>query len=703
MGSTVSSHNLLSENTRRLAERGLGGDFGRQLVYADPTLAIPESYQCGDRMRYALTVMRIAETAPLRIEPDSLILGASTYLEAPYHKTPISGESSTSHLPLGFPRILKMGYAGLRREVKHRLAKSDLNETGKDLLQSMLICLEAAGMWHSRYVDGLEQLISVSSGQQKAHYERVLRNVRDVPENPPKNFYQAVQSLWFMYGFHRLVGNWPGIGRIDMMLGPYLERDLSEGSLTLDKAREILAHFWISGTDWIGSRKHDSIDASGDAQHYQNIVLSGVDSKGFDVTNNVTYLVLDIVQELHISDFPIAVRVNANSPERLLRRIAEVQRRGGGIVSLYNDAVVIPGLVRLGIPLEEARDFANDGCWEVLIPGKTNFSYVPFDLLELLQNVLAIDGQLPVPEFEGFEKLYRAFVQAMAKKVKEIHETFDHAFDEGRAATLVSLFMEDCIKNARGYFDRGTRYIFRAPHAGGMADVCNCLLALKKVVYEESVVSLEQFVGILRDDWNGNEVLRERVRNHYTFYGNNEAESDAMMERVFNDYTDCVWETRFRNGIFRPAGISTFGREVPWMKHRLAGFHGFRKGDILATNFSPTPGTDRKGPTAVLKSYCHMDFERLPNGATLELKIHPSCVKGEEGINALMGLYRIFVELGGFYFNIDVIDSEVLKDAQEFPDRYPNLAVRVAGWCARFTTLHKKWQDMVIQRTQHYL
>ena len=286
-------------------------------------------------MRYALTIKRIAENAPLRIEPDEYIVGSSAYLEAPYHKTPISGHLSTSNLTLGFPRILRIGYSGLRRQIRYRLERSGLDEEGKDLLDSMLVCLAAAGIWHTRHVEQLEQLISESTGNQKNHYARVLNNLCEVPENPPETFYQAVQSLWFMYGFHRLVGNWPGIGRIDLMLKPYLEKDLLESRLDLEEAREILSHFWIKGTDWIGSREYGKIDASGDAQHYQNIVLSGVDGQGRDITNPVTYLVLDIVEELHIIDFPVAVRVNANSPQQLFGRIAEVQRRGGGIVSLY--------------------------------------------------------------------------------------------------------------------------------------------------------------------------------------------------------------------------------------------------------------------------------------------------------------------------------------------------------------------------------
>lgn len=695
----------LDEKTHALARRGLTGEFGREMVYAEVRLEdhVPTD-GLSDEMRYAMAVRLIAETAPLRVLPHELIIGSATYREAPYHKVPIYGGSSTSHLTLGFERVLTSGYSGLRAQIEERLSRKDLDDRGIDLLNSMLVCLDAAKIWHGRHVDLVRARARESSDEQQRHYERLLENIARVPENPPETFYEAVQALWFMYAFQRLCGNWPGIGRIDQMLGGYLRRDLEQKRMTLDEAREILAHFWIKGTEWIDARTYDDIGASGDAQHYQNIVLSGVDAEGHEVTNEVTYLVLDIVEELHISDFPVAVRLNGESPDRLLRRIAEVQRLGGGIVSIYSEEVVIKGLVKLGIPLEEARCFANDGCWEVLIPGKTAFGYRPFDLVEILQQSLGMhDATAPAPEYADFDHLYQCFLDRLSETLNRIHQDIDQAYSDGGPTTLISLFIEDCIEKGRGYYDRGARYNFLAPHAGGMADVAGSLLVIKEMVFEENRLSLRRLIDALRADWAGYESLQTQIRRRFEFYGNDSDKADDMMGRIFKDYTDLVWEVPQRNGVFRPAGISTFGREIPWREHRKATAHGFRADDILATNFSPTPGTDRHGPTAVIQSYCKMDFERLPNGGTLELKIHPSCFQGENGLASLVALLRSFVTLGGFYLNIDVVDSAVLLDAQQHPDKYPNLAVRVAGWCARFNTLNKTWQDMIIQRTQQMM
>ncbi|MDZ4198085.1 MAG: pyruvate formate lyase family protein [Kiritimatiellia bacterium] len=693
----------LGAATRRLAGRGLAGEFGRALQNADPALKrmLPSGDVSPDT-RYAAAVALIAESAPLRILPEERIVGAATYREAACHTVPILDISSTSHLTPGFDRVLSTGYVGLRASIRDRLARGDLDGKGVDFLNALRVCLDAATIWHRRYLEALQQRIAESSGAQKEHYERVIENARRVPEHPPRTFPEALQSLWFLFVFQRLCGNWPGIGRIDQMLGPYLEQDLRAGTITLDEARELLAHFWIKGTEWIG-RDASGVRNSGDAQHYQNIILSGIDADGVDVTNEVTYLVLDVVEELHISDFPVGVRLNERSPERLVRRVAEVQRFGGGIVSIYNEDIVIRGLVDLGIPVREARTFANDGCWEVLIPGKTAFGYRPFDMMVPLQQTLGfIAGGTAIPEHPTFESLYQAFRARLAATLEELNLGIDEALKNGLPAVLISLLVEDCVEKGRGYNDRGARYTFYAPHAGGMADVSNSLLAIQRYVFDEPLLTLGELVRILRDDWQGHEELRQRIRREMPCYGNGDPAADAMMKRVFDDYTEIVRQVPLRNGVFRPAGISTFGREIVWRDHREATAHGFRKGDILATNFSPTPGTDKEGPLAAIRSYCAVDFTRLPNGATLEIRLAPSSVSDEAGVWALANLLRAFIRMGGLYLNVDVIDPKMLRDAQKHPEKYPNLVVRISGWCARFHTLDDNWQEMVIRRAESY-
>ncbi|MBN1488716.1 MAG: hypothetical protein JXA69_02265 [Phycisphaerae bacterium] len=694
----------LSGTTRELARQALAGEHGRALGNAAFALDEGRCQGLSANMRYAQATLLAAEKAPLRILPNERIVGSATLAEGPRHMAPIANVGSVSHTTIGFHRVLKLGYAGLRKQIAERMARGDLDAKGIDFLKSMQLCLDAATLWNRRHLDALSHMAAQASGAERDNYQRVRTALEHVPENPPRTFHEAVQSLWSMFAFQRLMGNWSGIGRIDEMLGPYLHADLEAGRITLDEARELIAHFWIKGCEWCGAPT--SFNGSGDAQHYQNIVLAGVNAEGQEVTNEMTYLVLDVVEELRISDYPIAVRLNPRTPERLLRRIAEVQRHGGGIVALYNEDVVIAGLIKMGYTLAEARGFANDGCWETLVPGRTVFSYVPFDMLAILQQTLAAEGNAAIPDYADFESLYEAFSARLAERVAAHHRDADAWAANDHPAPLLSLFVEDCIERARGYYNRGARYSVLALHAGGLPDTANSLLVLKKLIFEDKYLSLTDMVNLLRGNWKDNEPLRRLIQSRFAFYGNDNDESDAMVRRVFTTYTDLMAQTRERNGVLRPAGISTFGREIEWSRgehRRPATAAGQRSGDMLATNCSPSPGTDTHGPTAVLKSYCTLDFSNTPNGATLELKVHPSTVKGDRGINAMVAMMRSFVRLNGWFVHIDVVDSAMLVDAQRHPEKYPNLPVRVAGWSARFATLHRDWQDMIINRTQQML
>ena len=654
-------------------------------------------------MRYARCVQLIAEEAPLRIFPGLRLVGSASLRQATGHVLPVLCDGqpafySTSHLTPGFDHVLQVGYRGLRAQVEARLAAGDLDARGTELLHAMRLCLDAAATWQQRYLRQLDAMAEAADGDERARLLAMRENLCTVPEQPPANFAQAVQALWFLFAFQRLCGNWPGIGRIDAMLGDFLARDLAGGAITLDEARELLAHFWIHGCEWAGAP--DCFGGSGNAQFYQNIVLAGVDAEGNDLINEVTYLVLDLVEELHISDFPIAVRLHRHSPARLLRRIAEVQRHGGGMVAVYNDEVVIPALVAFGYPLDKARCYANDGCWEVQIPGETCFSYRPFDTLALLQEVLGVTTEGEPPAYADFASLYAAFHARLARQIAEIYREADTFALGGRPATLVSLLEKDCIARGRGYHDRGTRYTVYAPHAGGLPDTGNNLLAINKLVYQEGRLTLPELVACLRADWQGQEALRRHMLQALDYYGNDAMAADAMVKRVFDNYLALVGEVHERDGVLRPPGVSTFGRELEWRDQRRATADGHHRGAILATNFSPSPGTDKAGPTAVLNSHCAMDLVSLPNGTALELKLLPDHVHGEAGIAALIALLRSFVQLGGFFMHIDVISNELLRDAQRHPEQYANLAVRVSGWSARFVTLDERWQEMIINRTE---
>ncbi len=685
-----------SEQTRAFARESMDRKYGlesRKTPFVCVT--VPENATAYER--YDAAIRKIAEEAPVRICENELISGAATLGGAIEHKpAQINGVFpylGLSHLTVDFYTAVFCGLNKVRADMRDSYEKHRGTER-EPFLKSCLNTLESFDIWRRRYLERLKDLPG---------YEKNYQNLCRVPNEPARSFHEAVQSLWFCFAFLRLCGNWPGIGRIDEILGGFLKNDLENGVLTLSAAREILAHFFIKGCEWVCGGDY----GSGDAQHYQNIVLAGVDSNGSEVMNEVTYLVLDVIEEFGISDFPTTVRLNKNTDPKLLERVAEVMRFGGGVLAVYNEDLIIDSLVRYGYALTEARKFANDGCWEVQIPGKTYFSYVPRDFLGLLQHS-TLRGYAPGTDFADFDSLYNAYLGDVKGLLESILAETNGQFAsrdpwvwrKQAPCTAVSLFEQGCVEKGLSYLEGGPVYNVISPHLGGLADVVNSLFAIKKLVYDDKKVSFPDLMTILRADWEGAEPLRQYALNKYVYYGNDSDEVDALCQRLISDYADLCDSLNGRSGYVFPGGVSTFGRQLEWSHNRLACPYGRKKGEILAPNASPTPGTDTLGATAIIRSYCKNDLAKLPVGAALDIKLLPSAALGEDGVNALVALMRGFVELGGFFMQPDVADAAVLRAAQEHPEDHLTLSVRVSGWNARFVTLNKEWQDMVIEQNE---
>ena len=695
----------LSEETRKFARDSLGRKYGldtlkTRYVSLDDIVNFDTLTML---QKYDIAIHKIATEAPIRICDGEMISGAATLGGAISHMVPAAYRDqmlcrSVSHLTVDFEIVLKKGINSIREDVE-RACEIYKGTPKEAFLKSCLCSIEAFSLWRERYLEKLRDMPAY-----RANYDNLTR----VPFEPASNFYEAVQSLWFTFAFLRLCGNWPGIGRIDCLLGDYLKKDLANGTITLDEAREILSHFFIKGCEWVNGQ----FIGSGDGQHYQNIVLAGIDENGNEVTNEVTYLVLEILEELGISDFPTTVRINKNTDEKLLRRVAEVMRLGGGILAVYNEEVVISALVREGYEEREARNFANDGCWEVQIPGKTFFAYHPFDSLQLLQKK-TLNGYGEIQDYADYEELYQNYLTHVHAQVGAIiadkqdeSEMFDEKsgewrWKEHRPCSVISLFEKGCIEKGVSYLEGGPIYNVFSPHIGGLADTVNSLYIIKKLVYEEKKFTLAEFVKILQNNWEGEEVLRQYVLNHYAYYGNDNDEVDSIAVRLLSDFAEICKSFYGKSNYCFPGGVSTFGRQLEWSPNRLASAHGRRANEILAANCSPTPNTDKEGATAIIKSYCKADLTKIPTGAALDIKLLPSNVEGNEGLNVLVSLMRGFVALGGFFMQPDVVDVSVLKYAQEHPEDYQTLSVRVSGWNARFVTLDKQWQDMVIAQNEH--
>ena len=683
---------LLCEETRSLAARALNAEFGKEIASQSKAVEmddIPGFSDFSELEKHKYALRRIAETAPIRLVSPKLA-GSATFDMARTHHIPAvyAGESfaySVSHITPGYERILKKGFSGLEADIKKRLTGQTTNDQ-KSYLEGLLHTVDSVRIFHKRTLE----YVAV---QGSTDLYDVLKNV---PEHPAKTFHEALQSLWFSFAVHRLFGNWPAIGRIDLMLGPYLEKDLAEGSISINEARELLAHFFICGCEWITGWFEWG---SGDAQHYQNIVLSGVDDAGNFVYNTVTDLVLDIVDELPISDFPIAVRINDETPENLLLKIADVTRHGGGVVAVYNDDVCIKAMEHAGYHLNEARSYANDGCWEIQVPGATNFGYFPVDTLLLFnRDVLRSHDSYDalIPKYNTPEELIEVLKESL-------RYWRDNEFDPtgtfmSSVSLSIDLTIDDCIERASGYSHTGPKYKVKSVHAGGLPDVANSISAIKKMVFEDKLISLDELIMALRMNWEGYEHIRRFAQTRTPFYGNDNDHADDIFVKVYNAFCDVIEERPVIDSVMITPGISTFGREIEWRDMRGATAFGTFTGEILSGNIDPTPGTDETGATAVIRSACKPDFTRLSGSTALQIRLLPLTINGDKGSEVIASLIRGFVSEGGFFLQFDVCNREILLKAKENPEAYKNLSVRVSGWSARFVTLNEKWQDMVIAK-----
>ncbi len=695
----------LKEETRLFCEESLCGRYGDEAMKT-PFVVLDGIGNFGELDpfgKYDAAIRMICETAPVRVTEHELVSGAATLGGAVYAQVPAQYKGqyvfpSINHLTVDFFTPVLKGVDSIEALVKEEMGGPDIGGRKLRFLESCLSSLESMRIYHKRYISELEK-----------KRPDILPYAKNVPFRPASNFREAVQSLWFTFSFLRLTGNWPGIGRIDRILGKFLEDDLERGLITLGEARELLASFFIKGCEWV--RGVEAERGSGDAQHYQNIVLGGTDSEGNDITNDVTYLILDIVEELPIGDFPITVRFNAKSPEKLYRRVAEVIRHGGGTVAMYNEKTILEAMTRFGYAPEEAADFANDGCWEVQVPGCTRFSYWPFDSLQiLLKDTLKLESE-ETPEFLSFEQLKEAYFGDLKKHVDAIANDIllgsivnlsdDPSKEEFRQlfpTTVIDLFENDCVKNKKGYLEGGTRYSVIPPHIGGSADTANSLYAIKKLCFDDDIVPLNRLLGILKNNWEGEEYLRQYARNKYVYYGNDNPEVDSIMAEILDRFSGFCEAYGTKHAMWIPSGVSTFGRQLEWKDSRPASPFGSKRGEILAGNASPTPGTDLEGATAVIKSYCAADLTKQVTGAALDVKLFPHTVSGNDGIDSVSALIKGFLELGGYFMQLDVADVQTLLEARKDPAAYKSLSVRVSGWNARFVSLDDNWQRMIIER-----
>jgi len=614
------------------------------------------------------------------------------------------------HTVPGFQKLIDKGFSGIQAEAQAKLDNldpTDAEQLSKEpFWKAMVIICEAAGNFGKRYAQKAKEMAEVEKDPgRKQELQRIAEVCEQVPYAPARNFYEALQALWFGHMLIQLEDppNAQSIGRIDQFLYPFYKQDLSDGILTEEQARELLECFALK--IW---KSYD----------VQDTMIGGKKPDGTDAVNDISFLYLDVVEKLDLH-LQLSARYHKNINKQFWRRVAEVNARCRGLPQMFNDDVIIPALVKKGIPVEEARDYAIIGCIEITIPGRCDPRVVNHytnmaKCLEYALNdgVCMLSGrQLGVKTgnpaaFTSYDDIWEAYKTQIAYEVRNAVPHMHRAELEQRERfpmPILSALTDDCIEKGIDITAGGARYNSTGVCGYGMANVGDSLAAIKKLVFEEERVSLMDIVEGMRTNFENRESLRQMLSNEAPKYGNDDDYVDSIVVDVCRHFCEELEQYRNPRGGRYHAHLFSFVAAVGGGANTAASAAGRKAREPLANSLAPQQGRDKYGVTALLKSISKIDQTLAAAGTSLIFDLHPSAISGEDGAENLDTLLRTYFDLGGGHAECNIVDEKILRMAQKQPENYQNLSVRVAGYSAYFVNLDKSMQEHIIQKTKNVM
>jgi len=618
--------------------------------------------------------------------------------------------------------IYEKGMLDLKKDIAEARAKLDfLNDpeaTMKDeQLQGMDLSCDAVIIFAERHSELARKMAAEESDpKRKAELLKIAEVCHNVPANAPKTFWEAVQMYWFVHlGTITELNGWDAMnpGHIDQHLGGYYKKENEAGTLTRDKAKELLSCLWIKINNTPAPPKVGvTAKESGTYNDFTNINLAGLTRDGRDGSNEVTYICLEIFDELRLLQPQGNVQVSERTPDNVIRAAARVFRNGMGYPSMFNCDMVIQEQMRAGKTLEDAREGGNSGCIETGCAGKEAYllhgylnvpkllEYVLTNGVDMLtgKQVSIQTGELS--SFKTFDDLYEAFDKQLAYAVEtkiKVDNYLRYEYATKMAATFLSVVIRDCIQNGKDYYNGGPRYNTDYIQCCGIGTITDSLSAIKKHVFDEGQYTLEQLVAAMKKNWDGEENMRLTLWNKTPFFGNDDDYADDIMKKVYEslfstiDSKHSILGPTYHLNMLSTTCHNYFGQKL------AASPNGRFSGMPESDGTSPSHGADRFGPTAVVKSLAKMDQVKS-GGTLLNQRFLPSVLAGEEGIEGVKNLIRTYFKLGGHHIQFNVVDSETLRDAQKHPENYRGLLVRVAGYSDYFVDLDNYQQEEIIAR-----
>lgn len=630
--------------------------------------------------------------------------------------------SGIGHIGVDYAKVLQKGLNGIMVEAEEAIGKLDIanpDDLSKmHFLRAVIIANKAAIRFAERFAEEADRLaVKEKNAERKAELKEIARICRKVPANPAESFWEAVQSFWFIHCILHIESNGHSVSmlRFDQYMYPYFKMD---GDITLEKAQELLDLLYIKFAT--STKVFDRVTSRFFAGYLiaENLTVGGVNRDGEDATNELSYMCLQSLANTKLFMPSAALRVHSMTPDSLFLKALEVARLGLGMPAFYNDKTIIPALLNRGLTLEDARDYGIEGCVEPQVAGKTQgwHDIAYFNLPKVLELALN-NGYCPVSKkqlgpktgdiasFKTFDDVMNAYkkqVEHFVKLLINVGNSIDIAHRQRTPLPFLSSFVSDCITKGKCVQEGGARYNFSGPQGVGVANVANSLAAIKKLIFEEKTISMAELKEALDSNFEGKEDLRQMLLNRVPKYGNDDEYVDQLAHDAALVYCKEVEKySNPRGGRYQP-GLYPVAIGVLLGEAVGATPDGRKAYTPLAEGVSPTQGTDKMGPTAVVRSVARLDHVIASNGTLLNQKFHPSVLKDERGLRNLMGVIRtLFTDnKGGHHIQFNVVSREKLLDAQQNPDKYRDMVVRVAGYSAFFTALDKKVQDDIISRTE---
>lgn len=635
--------------------------------------------------------------------------------------------SGVGHYSPNYEKILEKGFIGIKRDAQINLDIMGIPDKGDDIdkynfWKAIIIVCDAAIAFAKRYADlAREQAAQEKSGTRKKELLAIAEACERVPAYPAETFHEACQSFYFFQLILQLESSGHSIspGRFDQYMYPTYKSDMEKGTITPEKALEMVECLWIKLSEINKIRPYGATLAFGGYPMFQNLCVGGQTREGRDATNELSFICLDATGTVKLHQPSLSARLWNGTPDALWHKIVEITKKALGMPALYNDEVIVPGLLNRGKSIEDARDYAIVGCVE---PGAQGYEYAwsggtgdaPFFSMPACLEYALNDGKSLVTgkqcgpkcgslaDFKSFDDVKHAYEEQIGYFVDHfavITNCADLVHRDVVPLPFLSCGMEDCVARGLDISAGGAKYNATGTAGVGISNVGDSLMVLKRLVFDEKKISGAEFLQILKNNWEGQDILRNKIKAEIPFYGNDEPEVDELAAYAAEVYCKRTEKSVGPRGPYSP-GLYPVSANLPMGMGVGAAPDGRKVGEPLADGISPMHGHDRNGPTAVLKSAAKLDHLINSNGTLLNLKFHPSALEGHVGENAIIAAIKTFFDFKGLHVQYNVISSKKLRSAQKHPEKYKDLVVRVAGYSALFVGLDPALQEDIISRTE---